>query len=111
MASDSRSKLTEDANVPINEDEVAFLTLVSRKENSMKADESLATENEKQELAEELLVKQQMLASVLEKKEKGPLQLLDLPMDVLKDIIKEVGPCFESSMFFYLTDSCIGHAY
>lgn len=44
------------------------------------------------ELARRLREKEEMSASVAEKKRKGPLQLLDLPMDVLKDIIKEVWP-------------------
>ena len=42
--------------------------------------------------------KEQEWAAVVEKK--GPLQLLDLPMDVLKEIVKEVG--FESLEAFRL---------
>lgn len=34
--------------------------------------------------------KEQEWTAVAEKKEKGPLRLLDLPMDVLKEIVKEV---------------------
>jgi len=79
------------ASMP-NEDDLPSSTLISHKNDAVKVDESHKYGATMSELARRLREKEEMSASVAEKKRKGPLQLLDLPMDVLKDIIKEVWP-------------------
>lgn len=79
------------ASIP-NDDDLPSSTLISHKNDAVKVDERHKYGATKSELSGRLREKEETLASVAEKKRKGPLQLLDLPMDVLKDIIKEVWP-------------------
>ena len=92
----SSSDAREGTSILNNEDEVAVVSSVVQEENVLKADELAEPEDMKLGLAKCSLAKQELSANVVEKKKHGPLQLLDLPMDMLKDIIKEVGPVFES---------------
>lgn len=90
MASDSSNiSASGNASRP-NDDDVPFSTLISHKNDAIKFDESHKYGASKSGLSRKTQEREKMLASVAEKKRKGPLQLLDLPMDVLKDIIKEV---------------------
>ena len=82
-------------------DEVPPPTSVPQEELMAEDKESAKPEINMSELARKLREKEEMLASVAEKKKKGPLRLLDLPMDVLKDIIKEVRSLFKDHIHFY----------
>ena len=90
MASDSSSNPVPENAGTANEHEVPASNLTTHKTNIMEYVERAKPEALKLELVRKLREKEQMLASVVEKKKNGPLQLLDLPMDVLKVIVKEV---------------------
>ena len=77
------------------EDEVPFSTSKPHKEIIAEDEERVKPEDKMSESARKSREKEEMLASVAEKKKKGPLQLLDLPVDLLKDITKEVRFLFE----------------
>lgn len=94
-----------------HEDDVPFSTFMSHKNDALKVVESHKSGPAKSELSRILREKEEMLASVAEKRRKGPLQLLDLPMDVLKDIIKEVWLPPQEPALSYLSNNSTGHAY
>ena len=82
-------------NSTVYEDEVPRSASVPLKGFAEEVKERAKPDIRMSELAEKMREKEEMLASVAEKKKKGPLRLLDLPMDVLKDIMKEVRSIFE----------------
>lgn len=69
------------------------------------------TTNSSQELEDDISAPEAKVARYLEEKQKeqpvrkdGPLQLLDLPLDNLKDILKEVSRCCPGYGLSLLTD-------
>ncbi len=99
MASESSNNPTLEITSVPNVDEVPFSTFLSQEKMAVGVEQRAKSGATQSVLAKKLREKEELLASIAEKKSKGPLQLLDLPMDVLKEIIKEVRPNFEESQF------------
>ena len=95
MLSDSGVHSTIGKAGMVNKDEVQFSNIISDKINIVEVSERAEPEAIHSELVRKLWEKEKLLPSVVEKRKKGPLQLLDLPMDVLRDIVKEVRFKFE----------------
>ncbi len=111
MLSDPGVHSTPEKAGMTNDEEAPFSNIISDKTNVVEINKA-EPEAIQSELARKLREKEEMLASVVEKRKKGLLQLLDLPVDVLRDIVKEVRSIFEAFISSStLTNDSTGHAH